>query len=504
MIYIYLNIILHLKKLFSFSLIIFFVTYSVQAQTNTFVLETGAEHLEPAGNNEFYFFGSGQVSRMDHMGITIWSKQMNLNGYISTMDRSPGGNLFFLGMNSNSNIGEPVVICTDSLANIIWAKKYRIDGWSVLNYDMNVEATVDGGAMIVGTMDTVSGNESNFLLRVDGSGNPLWCKSIESNDKIYPHFVVEDTAGEYFFSGHSYVTIGPPVHFFFKTDNAGNLYWTQLIYNHASVSSQPLIDGSDYIVPINSVASNSSGQFGLFRIGNDGSLKTSAGVTETVSGYVKDIARVQGGFVLTASSHSFDVSGDMVLIKVDFLFNYEWARAYDMPAAYSAETASSVIESGGGLIMAGSKVIKTDSVGATSCIDSPVVYQYNRTVLNGTPQPSTHIMINRTVLDSAVTVTTSIANVSAPYYCYTGAEEISETPAISIYPNPSAGSFNIGLGDDSSAMLVTIYDILGKKVRSLDVKGKIKIEVTGLQQGIYFAHIGSGEKILAVKKIIVQ
>ena len=93
-----------------------------------------------------------------------------------------------------------------------------------------------------------------------------------------------------------------------------------------------------------------------------------------------------------------------------------------------------------------------------------------------------------------------IDDITFPRACIiTDVEEGVEPKANAIYPNPTSGSFNIELAEESN---ISIFNAMGRQILSLN-------EANGLQQlrldaaGVYFVHISNGNGV-EVKKVVVE
>ena len=93
-----------------------------------------------------------------------------------------------------------------------------------------------------------------------------------------------------------------------------------------------------------------------------------------------------------------------------------------------------------------------------------------------------------------------IDDITFPRTCYiTNVEEVVAPKANAIYPNPTSGSFNIELAEESN---ISIFNALGQQILCLN-------KANGLQHlhlnevGVYFVHISNGNGV-EVKKVVVE
>jgi hypothetical protein len=86
------------------------------------------------------------------------------------------------------------------------------------------------------------------------------------------------------------------------------------------------------------------------------------------------------------------------------------------------------------------------------------------------------------------------------------AEEKQESAPVSVFPNPSQGSFLVRTNEDLPQYAVTIYDVTGRQVFSVTgLSGnENRISTSGLQQGIYFLKMTCGNQDFNVPLIIVK
>lgn len=81
-----------------------------------------------------------------------------------------------------------------------------------------------------------------------------------------------------------------------------------------------------------------------------------------------------------------------------------------------------------------------------------------------------------------------------------GYEDISQNDLVSIYPNPSSGIVNIEVENRNSQL--KIFDINGKIIKEFEIENKTKLDLQGLEKGIYVIQLQSGDKIHTKKLIL--
>jgi endo-1,4-beta-xylanase len=72
-----------------------------------------------------------------------------------------------------------------------------------------------------------------------------------------------------------------------------------------------------------------------------------------------------------------------------------------------------------------------------------------------------------------------------------------------IYPNPNNGDLMIEVNEAIQNTRIRIFDMLGKTVYSLDRLYEKKLQVSDLNQGMYFVHLNS-DKVNSINKVLVR
>jgi hypothetical protein len=88
--------------------------------------------------------------------------------------------------------------------------------------------------------------------------------------------------------------------------------------------------------------------------------------------------------------------------------------------------------------------------------------------------------------------------------CATGISELNRTSLINIYPNPFSSSSVLELNSGLTNSEIIIYNSIGQKVKSMDVKeSPATIERGNLPAGIYFLHLLQGNAVVGISKLVI-
>ncbi|HOY28867.1 MAG TPA: T9SS type A sorting domain-containing protein, partial [Flavobacteriales bacterium] len=70
-------------------------------------------------------------------------------------------------------------------------------------------------------------------------------------------------------------------------------------------------------------------------------------------------------------------------------------------------------------------------------------------------------------------------------------DEVSTSPAITVFPNPTNGLLNIA-SDAQGVSIVEVIDLVGANVRTTSFKGSTVVDLSGLAQGLYNVRVSNG------------
>lgn len=415
----------------------------------------------------------GFFLKIDNAGNVLWVKTSD---FMQHLLRTQDGGFAVTSYGSQGS-NEGFLTKLDSNLDVVWRKKYSIDTMAATT---SLETTFDGGFLIAGSTYGFNGSLDFNLIRTDSLGNILWVKmyggdTTEWFPEVEPTFdggcIMVGTTESYGMAFDDVLLV--------KLDGLGNVQWS----------------------------------------------KTYGGVFTDYGTMVKQTFG-SVGYIITGITEGF-TTGDSVnagntrtfLIKTDINGNVQWARRYGLGPIDNASTvwetddggyAFSGITAGVGGYYDG-WLIKTDNTGSSGCNDWPTMpFVTSPTIrdstLSFTETSDTLIMGIGTVFDS-------IAYPTATIICLdlTGVIENEQTNQneIEIFPNPANDFVSIHLENlNEKNIQIRIVNVFGQivmeKKESYTTNGNFdkQIDVSRLNNGIYFVSVQSGENIFTRKMII--
>ncbi len=380
----------------------------------------------------------------------------------------------------------------DLNGNIIWQKIYKDTSSSTDLVTQKVSPSVDGGFLLTGFFqDWINNTTPCLLIKTDALGNELWRKKI---NKAVPNVsdgkaIIQDSASKkIIIVGYQYI---------------GNANYAD-VYQHLLI-----LDSLG-----NTISQNhyTPGGFGDIIQTKDGKF-----VTIGVYRY--------SGFVSTNNSYAtkFDVNNPTHPI---------WSiTTYDPLVVNNAFGSISELPNGDLIIAGGldtmvsitnrtnvlARIIKVNSI--TGQVKWRRFYDYSKNDTLDNFQKS--ISINATS-DGGWVTSWSVGNYGNNPLFYvkydsTGCDTTTayclnpvaikqvnvQNLGLHIYPNPSSGILNVEVNTALEKPLdITLSDALGRIVKQLSLSASTKIDVSDLENGIYFLQVFDEGKLLTTEKII--
>jgi hypothetical protein len=81
-----------------------------------------------------------------------------------------------------------------------------------------------------------------------------------------------------------------------------------------------------------------------------------------------------------------------------------------------------------------------------------------------------------------------------------------EKTSVIVFPNPTTDKFYLSMSEPVKNLAIEIYDMQGRMIKTVSSTNNQTIEVSaqGMTKGIYHIRCMSGEKLIVVKKVMVE
>jgi len=415
------------------------------------------------------------------------------------------------------------IVKLTSIGTIQWQKSY---GDSSISFDdgagaNSIQQTTDGGYIFAGNID---GIENYWIVKLNDTGGVQWQKKFHLDG--FASTIQQTVDGGYIVAG---------INAILKLDDTGAIQWqvddgtsTTLLF-----SVQQTTDGS-YIACGWTITGSDYHGGGhdclLMKISSSGSIvwrKCYGGSGEDEANAVKQT--VDGGYILTGYtiSNDGDVTdslgkGDIWVVKVDTAGTIQWQRSYggsgvDIGAAIQSVASGGYIITGsttsndgdiigfhgeGSLLIGDTWVVKTDDTGA---------FQWQK-CLGGTKDEIGNSIC--TTPDGGYTIFSSTTSNNddvtdnhggQDYWVVklggtTEVAQITNTPDVKIYPNPTHDIVNILAIGNISSELTTID---GKVIISRS--NKTQLNISDLPTGNYILSVyDANDLLLKTEKLVKE
>ncbi|MEI8046742.1 MAG: T9SS type A sorting domain-containing protein [Bacteroidota bacterium] len=175
------------------------------------------------------------LHKYDDNGKRLWAKNYNLNidPYIRSVINTPDSGIVFCGI-SGWPVENIFIIRTDKTGNEIWRRSYGGNYYFDDYRSQKIMRTSDNGYMVCGNNYVDGGIDfvHGILIKTDTSGVATWIKEYPSTDYTRRHFtdVLQNPDNSYIIAGYDAYSDFMNRDFYpflMKTDQNGNIAWTQ-------------------------------------------------------------------------------------------------------------------------------------------------------------------------------------------------------------------------------------------------------------------------------------
>jgi type IX secretion system substrate protein len=191
------------------------------------------------------------IMQLDSFGKLLWKKRYNWKSSdVAKSIELADDNGFLIGGYSDTFVidkmyrGNPLVIKTDSVGNILWMRNLGGPKSSVIERIANLRVTSDGYILVASGYSFFSEGakflNKGMIVKLNMQGDIIWRKFYGKLNKFtYLKDIIETKTGEYVAVGTAPNLWGSPLGWMIKTDTAGNILWERF---HAKYKQNPLAD----------------------------------------------------------------------------------------------------------------------------------------------------------------------------------------------------------------------------------------------------------------------
>jgi len=444
----------------------------------------------------FYWNAAGSVYEYSNGEYLISGQKFFSAGY---------GALHFIKINVNGD-----TICHKRYPDSIRYFTTGASGSLVKTFDNNV--------VQVGASANISFSYDAFIEKLTEDGDTLWTKTYGGANFDNANIVHQTADSGFVLMGVTQsFGMGGSDYYLIKTDKNGNFEWQRTYGTSGTedcLSGDLTLDGGFIL------SGQKNGEFHIVKTDSNGNQQW----TQTYSGtsgpcFIKQLA--DSSYILTGAKIISGFAGQAYMIKINKTGGIVWQNHYGSPTVNDWFYTRPVILNDGSIVIAGQQMlgsipigmlVKTDSMGNQIWLRTYYANPTNDNYVYDVKATSDGGFIlvgsgNVTGQDAWVVKVDSVGCEIAN--CNVGVEELEiENGGLKIYPNPASeySTVEIRLNDENRAAEFIIYNILGSRIYSQQVKDNdvLTIDNKELNNGIYLYVLKTNNEIIEKQKVIIS
>jgi hypothetical protein len=420
--------------------------------------------------------------RIDELGDTLWKRTYPRTWSESGQALLKTSDGFLVAGYAVTATGpsrtDVYLLKTDSQGDTLWT---RTIGGPRSEQAYDIQATSDGGYIIGGQVDDVTGQVYYYLVKTNSVGDSLWSKryGLTVQEKAYGKAVQQTADGGYIIAGWvDDYTLGSGSGYIYlvKTDPTGIVEWTQPFDWAGLDLAYAILQVSDGYVIAGHTNSMGAGELDMLLIKIDGNRNLIWTKTYGDSSAERAYALQQtteGGFIFSGMTSSMGAGFfDFYLVKTDSNGDTIWTRTFGGTHQEQAYDVKQTAD--GGYVLAG--------------------YSY-----------SYH------VAQADFWVVKTDGNGLVPIQHHKDQPIIQDYMLTQNYPNPfnptTVFSWQLPI---SSQVELSIYNVTGEKITTLINKKQqagfhsISWDASGMASGVYLYRLQAGDYVETRKMIVLK
>ncbi len=287
-------------------------------------------------NNNLNLDFNISISKLNYSGTLLWTKQLGDPMYYNAalfINKTNDGNFIICGETEPElNNKDGFISKIDTSGNIIWNKQFMLLQNQYLKY---CEQTSTGDIIACGAANDSSGYYDDWAVKLNSSGDLIWMKNYGTSANEYADQIRETPDGNYILTAdvRNINTNNSYDIELFKLDSAGNIIWDKIFGDDLQNGCQGiLVTGNNNYLSYgeSEVSINSPFDFWIDLINPIGDTIWH----KLIGGQYTDAAfsavETNDGFMFTgySSSYNNDAPLDLIIFKTDKSGNLIWHHTY--------------------------------------------------------------------------------------------------------------------------------------------------------------------------------
>jgi hypothetical protein len=480
-------------------------------QTFGFAAEFPQGIIQTRGG-DYYIFGTSSLPGLSFYRVTpsgniVWSKKESIgNPYCSYMlghELDTGSFELFLQENLNAWTGGCRMVGMDTTGNVFGS---GIFDFGMYTHPACIAAEGDTGFLLV------AGNDQNpfHILGLSAYGSPIWSRTYYMPaQKLAPKMITATHEGGFAVTG-----INTGRMFIMRADSSHHAIWSKFYSLPAgAITPYDIIETMDHGLVTCGTAYPSK-QF-MMKTDSSGNMLWQFDFHDRNLGHAlqKVKEKANGNLIVLGASDEGQSFIDIRLMELNSSGQILWQRFYGGNAQDSPF--DFCISQDGGYVIAAYTImnqavieqpvylLKTDSVGATTCFDSTMSYPQQPFIISDSAIAISDSNATYNIQNApfAFSDTVSVVQQYCSYWTNIDLEKL--FPEAAVYPNPSQGQFTIRFDEFVSGnKIIELCDLNGSivlKTESASQTCKIKADCV---PGFYILKIKISERVIYSRIVI--
>ena len=499
--------------------------HSIQQTSDGGYVVAGETTSYGAGDKDIF------VMKIDVNGMEQWAKTYGStftdDGFSITIKQT--NDLGFIISGSTNGFGagsfdDSYIIKLDNTGTIQWEKRISGSSWDRFR---DVVELANGDFLLTGSGSSFSaGNMDAHYVKISSNGNLIWIKNLGNTSREHSQSIIELSGGNHILSGNTNITNNSSTNranpFLIKTTNSGTVIWGKE-YNISTFFTDinetiMLNDGN--LLNVGETRASDAGNHDIFLLKTDtnGTViwsKKYGGTGNDIGVNIRE--KTNGDLIISAFTGSFGNANQLLLINTDASGNPIWSKTYGGSNNDELDwwgkpmellTTNEIIIAGGTLSFgAGNEdvyVVKTNECGESYCNEqtvtlttsslSPIGSSFNVLTTSGGALSNTNSIVNTISFTENVLCDSNLVSVNT-------ISDINKN--LNIYPNPAFNYLNVEINKGFEIQHIEIYSVTGQKVdtKSFEkIDEFIQIDISNLNEGLYFLKVYGKDKTLEISK----